>query len=81
MQIKLDRFKVLDSSEFQRYQRPHCELEAIFEYSDDGLFITDGQANTLRVNRSFERITGLARVDLVSTAGSMHTQKGDFYES
>lgn len=36
------------------------ELEAILESSFDGLYITDGQGKTLRVNKGFERITGIS---------------------
>ncbi|MEJ2491673.1 MAG: sigma 54-interacting transcriptional regulator [Desulfuromonadales bacterium] len=45
----------------QGYQTLHRELEAIFESSQDGLFITDGNANTIRVNQAYERIAGLSR--------------------
>lgn len=34
-------------------------LEAIIQTSYDGIYITDGEANTLLVNNSYERITGL----------------------
>lgn len=40
-------------------------LEAVIESSYDGLYITDGDANTLYVNRSYERITGLKREDVL----------------
>jgi len=53
------------SCQLQSYQKLHRELEAIIETSDDGLYITDGQADTLRVNKSYERITGLSRGDLI----------------
>lgn len=36
------------------------ELDAIFESSYDGLYVTDGEGNTLRLNKGFERITGLS---------------------
>ncbi|MBU0515125.1 MAG: PAS domain-containing protein, partial [Proteobacteria bacterium] len=52
-------------SELHGYRRLHREIEAVFESSADGLYVTDGQANTLRVNSAYERITGLSRVDLV----------------
>lgn len=52
-------------SELQGYQQLHRELEAIFESSYDGFYITDGQANTIRVNSAYERITGLRREDLI----------------
>jgi len=40
-------------------------LENIIETSYDGIYITDGQANTVLVNKSYERITGLKREDLL----------------
>ncbi len=52
-------------SELQGYQELHRQLEAIFESSYDGFYITDGQANTIRVNSAYERITGLKREDLI----------------
>ena len=52
-------------SELQGYKKLHRELEAIFESSHDGLYITDGKANTIRVNSAYERIAGLTRKDLL----------------
>ncbi|MBI4964066.1 MAG: sigma 54-interacting transcriptional regulator [Desulfomonile tiedjei] len=52
-------------SELQGYQKLHRELEAIFESSYDGLYITDGRANTIRVNSAYERIAGMKREDLI----------------
>ena len=36
-------------------------LEGIIETSYDGIYITDGKANTILINKSYERITGLKR--------------------
>lgn len=52
-------------SNLQGYQALHRELEAIFESSQDGLFITDGNAKTIRINQAYERITGLSRNSLL----------------
>jgi len=41
------------------------ELDAIFESSFDGLYITDGEANTIRLNKGFERITGITADECV----------------
>jgi PAS domain S-box-containing protein len=41
------------------------ELAAIFESSYDGLYITDGQGNTIRLNQAFERITGVTAQECV----------------
>lgn len=40
-------------------------LEAIIESSFDGFYITDGNANTLLVNKAYENITGLKREELI----------------
>ena len=52
-------------SQLHNYQKLHKELEAIFESSYDGFYITDGAATTLKVNKSYERITGLSRDNLI----------------
>ncbi len=40
------------------------ELDAIVESSFDGLYITDGLGKTLRVNKGFERITGITAEEI-----------------
>lgn len=52
-------------NELQNYQRLLKEFETIFESSYDGFYVADGNANTIRVNKSYERITGLSRKDLI----------------
>lgn len=42
------------------------ELDEIIESSYDGIYITDGKANTLRINKSYESITGLKRKDMIN---------------
>lgn len=41
------------------------ELDAIIECSYDGIYITDGEANTIKVNNAYERITGLKKEDVL----------------
>jgi len=41
------------------------ELDSIIECSYDGIYITDGDANTIKVNNAYERITGLKKVDVL----------------
>ncbi len=53
------------TSELESFQRLNHELAAIIESSHDGLYVTDGNANTIRVNHSYERITGLQRDQLI----------------
>ena len=52
-------------SELEGYKELHTELEAIFESSQEGLYITDGDAKTIKVNSAYERVTGLKRKDLL----------------
>ncbi|MCY6960604.1 sigma 54-interacting transcriptional regulator [Clostridium sp. ZC22-4] len=40
-------------------------MDSIIESSYDGIYITDGEANTLRINKSYEDITGLKRADML----------------
>ncbi len=47
------------------YKKLGHDLEAIIENTYDGLYITDGNARTIMVNRAYERITGLSRKDIL----------------
>jgi PAS domain S-box-containing protein len=40
-------------------------LSAIIENTYDGLYITDGNANTLMINKAYERITGMKRQEVL----------------
>lgn len=40
-------------------------LDAIIEHSFDGIYITDGQANTIKVNRSYLTISGLQKTEVL----------------
>ncbi len=68
-------------SGLQGYRKLHCELEAIFESSFDGFYITDGSANTVRVNSAYERITGLSRDKLIGRNMRDLVQEGVFDHS
>lgn len=46
-------------NELEYTKRLNRELDAIFESSFDGLYVTDGNGVTLRLNKGFERITGI----------------------
>jgi len=65
-------------SKLQGYQALHRELEAIFESSQDGLYIADGQATTIRVNSAYERITGLSRQNLLGKHMTALVDEGVF---
>ena len=40
-------------------------LDEVIERVPDGVYLTDGDANAIRINAAFERISGLRREDLL----------------
>ena len=65
----------------QYTQKLNRELDAIFESSFDGLYVTDGQAITLRLNKGFERITGVTAVECVGRNMADLVKEGKFSRS
>jgi PAS domain S-box-containing protein len=53
------------SSELESFKRLNEELDAIIESSYDGLYITDGESRTVRVNQAYERITGIKKKEVL----------------
>ncbi|MCX7780692.1 MAG: sigma 54-interacting transcriptional regulator [Negativicutes bacterium] len=53
------------SSELNYVKGLMHELEAIINSSYDGMFITDGNGVVLRLNRAYERITGIKAAEVV----------------
>lgn len=53
------------SKELAYTKRLNQELDAIIESSFDGLYVTDGEGNTLRVNKATERITGVPTGEVI----------------
>ncbi|WZL74485.1 sigma 54-interacting transcriptional regulator [Clostridiaceae bacterium 35-E11] len=51
--------------ELNEVQKISQRLDAVIESSYDGIYITDGKANTLRINKSYERITGVKREEML----------------
>ena len=52
-------------SELESFKRLNEELDAIIESSYDGLYITDAESRTLRVNQAYERITGIKKKEVL----------------
>jgi len=69
------------TSELSSYRRMVKEMDAIIESSYDGLYITDGQANTLRVSSSWEKITGLMAKDVIGKNMADLERQGYFSKS
>ncbi len=50
---------------FNNLQEANERLDAIIENSFDGIYITDNKANTIKVNKSYEIITGLKKEEVL----------------
>jgi PAS domain S-box-containing protein len=73
--IELERR--LEHSEDRRQR----ELAAVFESSFDGLYICDGEGNTLRINKAFERILGVTSTEVVGRNMADLVREGVFSRS
>ncbi len=62
-------------------KRLNRELEAIIESSFDGLYVTDGKADTLRINKGFERIMGITQEQCVGRNMADLVREGVFSRS
>ncbi len=69
------------SSELAATRSLSNELTAIIESSFDGIYVTDGNAKTIRVNQSYERITGIKREELLGRTMHELVAEGFFNES
>lgn len=69
------------SSELQNTRLMSEELTAIIESSFDGIYVTDGQARTLRVNTAYERITGIKREEVLGRTMTELVENGFYNES
>jgi PAS domain S-box-containing protein len=67
-----DLFKTRESEE---------KIKAIIESSYDGIYVTDGQANTILVNSAYEKITGLKASEVVGRNMEDLVKEGYFDES
>lgn len=64
--MKLSDCKTICNNQCYETKLNCVELGKIIEFSFDGIYITDGKANTLKVNKSYETITGLKRKELIN---------------
>lgn len=57
------------------------ELQAIIESSFDGIFVTDGTGTVTRLNRAYERLTGIKRSEIMGKSMTELVNKGYYSES
>lgn len=73
MEDKLDTLKV--TNELNK------ELDAIIDSVYEGLYITDGEAKTLRINRAYTRMTGIRPEEVIGKNMKNLVEKGIYSES
>ena len=64
------------SRELEYVKKLNQEMDAIIDSSFDGLYITDGQAITLRINKAIKRMTGLGEEELLHKSMSELVETG-----
>ena len=76
----LETYEELANDIFSLKEYTH-EIEAIIESSYDGIYVTDGNANTIRVNSAYEKITGIKASELLGRNMNDLVKEGYFDES
>jgi PAS domain S-box-containing protein len=76
----LETYEELANDIFKLKEYAH-EIEAIIESSYDGIYVTDGEANTIRVNSAYEKITGIKASELIGRNMNDLVKEGYFDES
>jgi PAS domain S-box-containing protein len=69
------------NSELQRIKLISKELNAIIDSSFDGIYLTDGNGKTLRINKAYERITGIKPHEVVGRTMKELVTEGFYDES
>lgn len=69
------------SKELEYVKIMNREMDAIIDSSFDGLYITDGQGVTMRVNKAIERVTGLGAEELINKSMDELVDNGVFSSS
>lgn len=69
------------SSELKSTRMIAEELDAIFNSSFDGIYVTNGTGTTIRVNTAYERITGIRREEVLGKNMQDLVDEGFFNES
>ncbi|MCJ2164704.1 MULTISPECIES: sigma 54-interacting transcriptional regulator [unclassified Pseudodesulfovibrio] len=73
--------QVIRSRELRDLRDLSKELHAIIDSSFDGFFITDGEGRALRINRAYERITGIRTDEVLGKTMGELVAAGYYNES
>lgn len=62
-------------------ERDYYELKGVMDYSYDGVAITNSEGITIKVNKAWDRLTGLKRSDVIGIPLDQLVKKGYFSDS
>jgi len=57
------------------------ELDAIIQSSSDGIYVTDGDGYTIRVNKAYEEITGIKKEEVIGKHMKQLVEQGYYSQS
>jgi PAS domain S-box-containing protein len=69
------------SKQLKITQELKAELDAIIESSYDGIYVTDGEGRTMRVNSAYERITGVKGKEVIGETMDELVRRGYYNDS
>jgi PAS domain S-box-containing protein len=69
------------SERLSKYKKRATEVESIIESSYDGIYVTDGDANTIQVNSAYEKISGIRKDEVIGRNMQELVDEGFFDES
>jgi PAS domain S-box-containing protein/TyrR family helix-turn-helix protein len=69
------------AEELQFVKKLNLEMNTIINNSYDGIWVFDGNGNTLRVNKTYEKFSGIAAKDLIGQNIKELVKKGFFSDS
>ncbi len=69
------------SQKLYEFQELNQQIEAIIESSYDGIYVTDGDANTLKINKAYEMITGIRASEVLGRNMRDLVKEGYYSES
>jgi PAS domain S-box-containing protein len=72
---------IQDITEIEQYRILMKQLEAIIEFSTDGIYVVDSEGKTVLVNTAYEKITGYSRDELIGNHMKDLMGKGFFDQS
>lgn len=77
---ELSYFDII-AEELSAYKALYDQLRSIIDSSYDGIYVTDGNAKTLWVNKAYERITGIKTEEVMGRSMDDLVKKGFFSQS